>query len=55
MGLAPYGSPVYMNEMEEILKCSYNELELFKLNLNYFIHHTKGVHTKINETIDRNK
>jgi carbamoyltransferase len=52
MGLAPYGSPVYMNEMEEILKCSDNELELFKLNLNYFIHHTKGVHTKINETND---
>jgi carbamoyltransferase len=52
MGLAPYGSPVYLNEMEEILKCSDNELELFKLNLNYFIHHTKGVQTKINETND---
>ena len=52
MGLAPYGSPIYMNEMEEILKCSDNELELFKLNLNYFIHHTKGVQTKINETND---
>ena len=52
MGLAPYGSPIYLNEMEQILKCSDNELELFKLNLNYFIHHTKGVQTKINETND---
>lgn len=52
MGLAPYGTPVYMNEMEEILKLRDNELELFKLNLNYFIHHTKGVQTKINENND---
>jgi carbamoyltransferase len=52
MGLAPYGSPVYMKEMEEILKFSNNDLELFKLNLNYFIHHTKGVQTKIHENND---
>jgi carbamoyltransferase len=52
MGLAPYGSPIYMNEMEEILKLSDKELELFKLNLKYFTHHTKGVQTKINENND---
>jgi len=52
MGLAPYGSPVYIKEMEEILKCTKNELELFKLNLNYFLHHSKGVQTKIHENND---
>ena len=52
MGLAPYGSPVYMKEMDGILKCSNNDLELFKLDLNYFIHHTKGVQTKIQENND---
>ena len=35
MGLAPYGSPVYINEMEKVLiKCD-SGLELFKLNLNF--------------------
>ncbi len=52
MGLAPYGSPNYMSEMEEILICSKKDLELFRLNLNYFIHHTKGVQTSIHENND---
>lgn len=52
MGLAPYGAPIYMKEMEEILKLSDHELGLFKLNLDYFIHHTNGVQTKIVESND---
>jgi carbamoyltransferase len=52
MGLAPYGSPVYINDMEKVLIKSESELELFKLNLNYFIHHTNGVQTKIHESND---
>jgi carbamoyltransferase len=52
MGLAPYGNPVYMNEMEKILKLSDNDLELFKLNLKFFTHHTRGVQTSIHENND---
>lgn len=41
MGLAPYGNPIYINEMRRIvcLKPKGN----FGLNLRYFIHHTSGV------------
>jgi carbamoyltransferase len=52
MGLAPYGIPKYMAEMECILKLSSEELKLFRLDLEYFTHHTQGVHTKIEELND---
>ena len=39
MGLAPYGKPVYLKEMSEILILEKDGL--FKLNLDYFIHHKK--------------
>jgi len=52
MGLAPYGKPCYMSEMEKILIKSDRKLELFKLDLDYFIHHTHGVQTKIEENND---
>ncbi len=41
MGLAPYGKPVFMDKMREIVKVE--KKNLFKLNLDYFIHHTEGV------------
>jgi carbamoyltransferase len=47
MGLAPYGNPIYLDKMESILKISDFKLDLFKLNLDYFVHHTLGVQTKI--------
>lgn len=50
MGLAPYGKPVFMKEMEEILIIEENGL--FKLNLNYFTHQVKGIQTKIFENND---
>ncbi|MFT3748931.1 MAG: carbamoyltransferase N-terminal domain-containing protein [Agriterribacter sp.] len=50
MGLAPYGKPVYLKEMEEILILEKDGL--FKLNLDYFIHHKKGITTKILENND---
>ena len=42
MGLAPYGKPVFIDQMNEIIKLKKNK-ELFRLNLDYFIHHTDGV------------
>lgn len=50
MGLAPYGKPTYMKEMEEILVLE--EGGLFTLNLDYFVHHKKGITTKIFEDND---
>lgn len=50
MGLAPYGKPTYMKEMEEILILE--DGGLFKLNLDYFVHHKKGITTKIFEDND---
>jgi|694.fasta_scaffold52378_2 carbamoyltransferase len=52
MGLAPYGLPKYLKEMEQILSvCNLND-NLFKLNLKYFTHHIKGVQTKIEKSND---
>lgn len=52
MGLAPYGQPCYLEAMEQILiKCNQHS-GLFKLNLEYFIHHSQGVQTKIVENND---
>lgn len=42
MGLAPYGEPTYMAELEQLLKLTDNGYEL---DLAAFNHHTKGVET----------
>ncbi|MFQ5713793.1 MAG: carbamoyltransferase [Candidatus Scalinduaceae bacterium] len=41
MGLAPYGEPVYLDKMRQIIHSDRNGM--FKLNLEYFNHHTEGV------------
>ena len=41
MGLAPYGEPVYADQMREIVRVG--DDGLFKLGLEYFTHHTRGV------------
>ncbi len=38
MGLASYGEPRYLDEFSEIVR--FSEKNYFKLNLNYFTHHT---------------
>ena len=38
MGLASYGEPKYLNEFSDIVR--FSEKNYFKLNLNYFTHHT---------------
>ena len=44
MGLTAYGEPEYMDEMRMIVKTFDTQKEtLFELNLDYFIHHSKGV------------
>lgn len=50
MGLAPYGKPIYLDEISKILVLQKNGL--FKLNLKYFTHHISGVQTKIMEKND---
>jgi carbamoyltransferase len=40
MGLAPYGEPVYADRMRELVHVDNG---LFKLGLDYFTHHTRGV------------
>ncbi len=40
MGLAPYGEPVYMDEMRDIVRLQRDGT--FELNLDYFIVHTEG-------------
>jgi carbamoyltransferase len=50
MGLAPYGKPTYMKEMESVLQLTNDGL--FKLNLEFFNHHKKGVTTNIFESND---
>lgn len=41
MGLAPYGTPRYIEEFREIIRTE--EGGRFSLNLDYFLHHTEGV------------
>ena len=41
MGLAPYGEPVYLDKMRQIVHLDRNGM--FKLNLEYFIHHSESV------------
>jgi carbamoyltransferase len=40
MGLAPYGEPVYLDRMRELVVL---DGPLFRLGLDYFIHHSRGV------------
>ena len=44
MGLAPYGKPVYLSKMREIVKLSPDGK--FKLNLNFFRHHQEKIDYK---------
>jgi carbamoyltransferase len=41
MGLAPYGKPVYINQMREIVKLKSDGS--FELNLDYFLHHHEKI------------
>ena len=41
MGLAPYGKPIYLNDLRKIV--NYDKKNLVKLNLKYFLHHTGTV------------
>ena len=41
MGLSAYGDPAYLDRMREIVRLEKNGT--FKLDLDYFIHHSKGV------------
>tara|TARA_Y100000590_G_scaffold458638_1_gene613767 strand:+ start:554 stop:2284 length:1731 start_codon:yes stop_codon:yes gene_type:complete len=41
MGLAPYGKPIFCEEMKKIINLE--KKKLFSLNLDYFVHHTDGV------------
>jgi carbamoyltransferase len=41
MGLSSYGKPIYLDKMRQIVHLHNNGS--FKLNLDYFIHHSKGV------------
>jgi carbamoyltransferase len=40
MGLAPYGEPVYLDRMRELVHL---DEPLFRLGLDYFTHHSRGV------------
>jgi carbamoyltransferase len=41
MGLAPYGQPRYLDEFRDIIRADNGSG--FKLNLDYFLHHSEGV------------
>lgn len=41
MGLAPYGEPVYLDQMRQIVRVSRDGC--FELDLDYFVHHAEGV------------
>jgi carbamoyltransferase len=41
MGLAPYGKPIYVDKLKDVIR--FTEDGLFKLNLKYFTHHINGV------------
>ncbi len=43
MGLAAYGEPEFLKEMQEIVKTIDIKGPLFELDLDYFIHHSEGV------------
>ncbi len=41
MGLAPYGNPIYVDKLKDVIE--FTNDGLFKLNLKYFKHHKDGV------------
>ncbi|MBA3704390.1 MAG: carbamoyltransferase [Bacteroidetes bacterium] len=41
MGLAPYGKPIYVDKLKDVIE--FTNDGLFKLNLKYFKHHKNGV------------
>lgn len=41
MGLAPYGNPIYLDKLRDVIE--FTNDGLFKLNLRYFRHHKDGV------------
>ncbi len=41
MGLAPYGKPLYVDKLKDVI--IFKDNGLFELNLNYFTHHKNGV------------
>jgi carbamoyltransferase len=47
MGLAPYGKPIYMEQMRKIVKLKSNGT--FELNLDYFRHHREKISYKWDE------
>jgi len=47
MGLAPYGTPRYLEEFRDMIRTE--EDGQFRLNLDYFRHHTEGVEMSWNE------
>ncbi len=47
MGLAPYGEPVYLDQMRKIVRISSDGC--FELDLDYFVHHAEGVTMAWNE------
>jgi carbamoyltransferase len=49
MGLAPYGNPVYLNEMRDVISCKNGKVFL---NQKYFIHTKEGITTKMIENND---
>ncbi len=50
MGLNPYGEPKYVEQLKEVLL--FKDNGKFELNLDYFIHHKKGITTSILENGD---
>jgi carbamoyltransferase len=50
MGLNPYGEPKYVDKLKDVLL--FKENGKFELNLDYFIHHKKGITTSILENGD---
>ena len=47
MGLAPYGQPVYLDKMRQIVRVQRDGC--FELDLDYFVHHAEGVTMSWNE------
>lgn len=43
MGLSAYGKPEYMDAMDKVVKTGTDNGGLFKLGLDYFIHHSEGI------------
>jgi carbamoyltransferase len=46
MGMSAYGEPRFLNQMRDVVRVEDNQVQL---NLDYFIHHTKGVEMTWND------